>query len=152
MDVKELYSEIRGKNKDLPSFEELDSEFEISTVEERFPLRNIRRKIAEKVEYYSKIIEELLQPDTNLIPMYECRVFREDEKEDIYDVLKKLMFILRSSSEVALKSDEKEDVKFISDAFKGWTNLKPDLSKIIAKIKSSWEKETELKEDLEYLG
>jgi len=152
MSIKDLYSELRKKHKELPVFEDIDKEFEISVVEEPFLLSNIRRKAMEKVEFYAKIIGELLQPENDLVNMYECRDFDEDEKERIYDVLKKLMFFLRSSAETGLICDEKEEVKFICDFLKGWNDLKPDLLSIISKIKDSWEKETELKEDLGYFG
>ncbi|MBW2992589.1 hypothetical protein KY345_05210 [Candidatus Woesearchaeota archaeon] len=151
-EIKTIYSELKKKHKDLPNFEDLDNEFEISAIEEPFTLRNIRRKIIEKVEYYAKIIEELLQPETNLINMYETRVFAENEKEDIYNILKKLMFFTRLSAETALKADEKEDVNFLANFLKEWTKLKPSLLNIISRIKDSWEKETELKEDLGYFG
>lgn len=150
--IKKNYKELQKKHSNLPSFEDLDNEFEISLIEEPFTLRNIRRKAIEKVEYYTKIIEELLQPENTLINMYETKAFGDDKKEKIYFVLKKLMFFLRSSAETALKADENEDVNFLCSFFKDWIEIKSDLLEIILKIKGSWEKDTELKEDLEYFG
>jgi hypothetical protein len=150
--IKELYSGARKDNKALPEFDKLDSEFDISSIEDSIKLKSIRTKICEKVDFYAKLIEELLQPEANLIGMYECKVFREDEKEEIYNTLKSLMFMLRHAAEVELKSDDKEEMVFIVDTHKDWIALKPELLKIVSKIKSSWEKETELKDDLEYFG
>ena len=152
MTVEGIYLELKKKHKDLPSFEDINNEFEIAAVEEPFVLQNIRRKMIEKVEYYAKMVNELLQPDSELISMYECKIFKEEEKEGVYDVLKRLMFFSRLSAEVGLKADEKEEVKFISEFFKGWNELKPSLLDVVSKIKSSWEMGTELKEDLEYFG
>ena len=152
MAVESIYLEFKKKYKDLPSLEDINREFEIAAVEEPFVLQNIRRKMIEKVEYYAKIINELLQPDSELVSMYEGKIFREDEKEGIYDVLKRLMFFSRLSAEAGLKADEKEEVKFICEFFKEWNKLKPNLLAVISKIKSSWEMDTELKEDLEYFG
>ena len=152
MSVESIYLDLRKKHKDLPIFDDLNNEFEIAAVEEPFILQNIRRKMIEKVDYYAKIVNELLQPDSELISMYECRIFKEDEKEGIYDVLKRLMFFSRFSAEVGLKADDEEEVGFICEFFKEWNELKPDLLKVISKIKSSWELDTELREDLEYFG
>jgi hypothetical protein len=152
MHIKEAYAELKKKHKELPDFNELDNEFEISSVEDPSILRGIRRKITEKVDFYAGMIKDLLQPESDMTNMYECRVFGEDEKEEIYNVLKRLMFFSRLSAEVALKADEKEDVKFLSNFFGGWIKIKPNLMKIVSKIKNSWEKETELKEDLGYFG
>lgn len=151
-EIKEKYSELKKEFSNLPEYKELDNEFEISDIEGSFILRNIRRKIIEKVECYSKIIEELLQPENNLINMYETKVFADSEKEDIYNILKKLMFFTRLSAETALKAEEKEDVDFLVNFYKEWIELKPDLLRLVSRIKDSWEKETELKEDLGYFG
>jgi len=152
VEIKTAYSELKKKYKDLPSFEDLDNEFEISGVEDNFILRGIRRKCVEKVEFFAKIVEDLLQPDANLTNMYECRDFGDGEKENIYNLFKRLMFFSRSAAEVALKSDDKEDARFLSVFFNSWMDLKPDLMVIVSKITDSWERDTEFKEDLEYFG
>ena len=152
MTVESIYLDFKKKYKDLPSFEDINIEFEIASVEEPFVLQNIRRQMIEKAEFYIKIINELLQPDSEITSMYECKFFQDDEKGGVYDVLKKLMFFSRFSAEVGLKADEKEEVKFISEFFKDWIKLKPSLLSIISKIKSSWDSDTELKDDLAYFG
>ena len=125
-DIKQSYAEWKKKHKELPGFDELDNEFEISNIEDSFILRGIRRRIVEKVEFYAKLVEDLLQPEANLTNMYECRDC--DDKEEIYFLFKKLMFFSRFSAEVSLKCDENEDVRFLCEFFKAWNSLKPDLS------------------------
>jgi hypothetical protein len=150
--IKEMYNKIGQKHKELPDFDKLDNEFEISALEEPFILRAIRRKITEKVDFYANLIKDLLQPESDMRNMYECRAFGDNEKEEVYNILKKLMFFSRLSAEAAIKSDEKEDIKFLNNFFDEWLKMKPNLLKIVSKMKDSWEKETELKEDLGYFG
>jgi hypothetical protein len=150
--IKEEYGELKKRHKELPDFSELDNEFEVSCIDEPFMLKGIRKKITEKTEFYANMVKDLLQPESDLTNMYECRVFEESEKGEIYNTLKRLMFLLRLSAEIALKAEEKEDVKFIDWSFKEWVMIKPNLLRIVSKIKCSWEKETELKEDLGYFG
>lgn len=152
MGIKEAYSELKKKYRDLPNFDDIDNEFEISAIEEPVLIKAIRRKITEKTDYYAGLVKDLLQPESDMTNMYECRAFGDDEKEDVYNILKKLMFLSRLAAEVALKADEKEDALFISSSFKEWIGIKPKLLRIISKIRSSWEKDTDLKEDLGYFG
>ena len=52
MKIKEEYEKLKEKH-NLPDFKEINNEFEITTIEkEEFLLREIRRKIYEKIELY----------------------------------------------------------------------------------------------------
>src|SRR3989344_1527142 len=75
-ETEKQYNELRKKHK-LPEFKDIDFEFEISDLEEtNFLLRAIIRRIAEKLDFYSTMLEEVLQPDTsNLYAMHEMKFF-----------------------------------------------------------------------------
>ena len=79
-DIEKQYNDLKKKYK-LPEFNEIDREFEFSDLEEtRFLLRAMIGRIAERLEFYSTILEEILQPDTsNLYSMHETRYFNENE-------------------------------------------------------------------------
>ena len=48
--IQKLYDEVQKKKKKLPSFDELDKDFEISDVDDvNFFLRKFRRKMIEKL-------------------------------------------------------------------------------------------------------
>jgi hypothetical protein len=151
--IEEQYNKLKSKYK-LPKFEDLDKEFEISVIEnEKFLIREIINKIIERIDFFSKILEELLQPDTSLLSsMHETRFFDEKDKENIYGLYKKLMIISRESFEVSLKRDEREEAVFVNKVFDEWKELKKDLLKFVDKMKDSWKKETDIKEELGYLG
>ncbi|MBI2005638.1 MAG: hypothetical protein HYS80_02645 [Candidatus Aenigmarchaeota archaeon] len=152
-EIEKQYSELRKKFK-LPEFKEIDFEFELSDLEEtNFLIRNIIRRIAEKLDFYTTVIEENLQPDTsNLYAMHETRYFDEYEKKQMYDLYRKLMSFNRQSIEVSLKRNEIEEAEFINKFFSEWKPLKEELLFYVKKMKDSWKKEVDIKEDLGYLG
>lgn len=151
--IEEEYNKLCKKFK-LPKFEEIDREFEISTLEnERFLINNILRKIVEKLEVYTEAIGNLVHPDaSSLTSMYEIRYFSDDEKNDMYKLFKKLMKINREIVELLLDADEKKEADFLNGFFNEWLNMKNDLKVYISKMKESWEKESTIEEDLGYFG
>ena len=157
MTIKEIenqYNELRKKLK-LPEFRDIDFEFELSDLEEtNFLLKNIIRRIAEKLDFYSTMIEEILQPDTsNLYAMHEIRYFDDDEKKQMYGLYTKLMNFNRQSIEVSLEHNEKIEVEFINTLFDEWKELKQELLRFVRKMRASWKtEEADIKEDLGYLG
>ena len=152
-EIEKQYNELRKKFK-LPEFRETDNEFEISDLEEtNFLLRAIVRRIAEKLDFYSTMLEEILQPDTsNLYAMHETRFFDENEKKGMYDLYSKLMNFNRQSIEVSLEHNEKEEADFINNILNNWKEIKRELLNYVKKMRASWKKETDVKEDLGYLG
>lgn len=150
--VKTVYEQL-NKKYSLPAFEKLDNEFEVSSIENKqFLLKEIRRKITDKIEAYAKILEALLQPDTaSVSSMRECRFIEDKEKEEIYTLYKKLMIIDRSSI-IASLGDDRQAADFIKNSFEEWNKLKSDIMPIAEKLKSSWENEKDIKEELEYFG
>lgn len=150
--IKKLYETLRKKYK-LPGFDELDSEFEISAIEaESGLLREIRQQISEKVSDVSSLFQTVLQPDTNLVDLYESRVFDEAEKRRLFELFKKLMVANRTLMELAIENDEKLDAAFIKSFTAEWKKTKPELLKFIKKLRESWEKDTEEGEAAGYMG
>ena len=153
-ETEKQYNELRKKHK-LPEFKDIDFEFEISDLEEtNFLLRAIVRRIAEKLDFYSTMLEEILQPDTsNLYAMHETRYFDEDEKKQMYGLYAKLMNFNRQSIEVSLQHNEKDEADFVKDLFDEWKSLKQELLRFVKKMRASWKtEEADIKEDLGYLG
>ncbi len=152
MELKEQYQKLAKKNK-LPSFDSLNNEFEISAIEETdFLLREIRRKITEKIELYVKVLDSLLHPEACLSDMYECRVFSDEEKNKLFNLYQKLMFLDRLSIESSIDEDDKKSSDFINEVVKQWDDIKKDFLPVARKMKESWLKDTDIKEELGYMG
>jgi len=152
-EIEQGYNKLRKKYK-LPKFNEIDSEFEISNLESaRFLIKNILRRIEEKLEFYIEVIGNLVHPDaSSLSTMYEVRYFSDDEKNDVYMLFKKLMKANRSIIELILVSDEKKQTDFLKGFLNEWQDMKKELISHIGKMKDSWEKESTIEEDLGYFG
>ncbi len=150
--LKKKYELLRKKHR-LPSFDELDSEFEIGKIDDgTFLLRELRRKVADKIGEAGAIVEEVLQPDANLAGLYESRVFDEAEKKALFEIFKKLMTYNRMAMELSIKNSEKEDAEFIKSIHTEWKALSPQLLKFIRQLRESWGKESEEAEKLRYMG
>ena len=152
-ETEKQYNELRKKLK-LPDFKDIDFEFEISDLEEtNFLLRAIVRKIAEKLDFCSTMLEELLQPEpSNLYAMHETGFFDEDEKKQMNALYSRLMVLNRHSIEVILSNNENEQTSFINNVFNEWKTLKNELLKYVRKMKDTWTSEIESDEKVGYLG
>ena len=153
MNIEKQWGDLKKKY-NLPDFKDLDSDFEISSAEEtNFPTKSIIIKISEKVDFYAGLVADVLQPDTvNLYAMHETRFFDEAEKKSIYNLYCKLMDFNRKCIELSLMNSEKDNAEFILKLYTEWQELKPKLINVVGKMRESWSKDTDTKEDLEYFG
>jgi len=144
-----MYSTLKG----LPSFEEMDKYFEISSIEDEctFPVREVRRKVIEIVSLYSKIVEELLHPDSGSA-MHEVSQFTDKEKEGHLSLYKKLKKIERMGLHVALTFDEAQQAAYVSEVFASWKGIIVGLQGISSKLASAWDHEVSTKKDNGYFG
>jgi len=150
--VKTKYEELQKKY-NLPSYKEINKDFELSIMEEeKFLLRQVRRKIAEKVEAYSKMIEPILMPESNQASMYECQLVTEEEKSKLYKLFKKMLYFDRFSIETSVNETNEQTAKFINEFWGEWSSIKSELSELFKKLKEGWTKEFELEEKRNYLG
>lgn len=153
-EIEKQYNELKKKLK-LPEFKEIDFEFEISDLEDtNFPLMAVIRKMAEKLDFYTTMLEEVLQPDTsNLYAMHEMKFFEDEEKSRMYELYSRLMNLNRQSIEVSLERNEKNEAEFIGNAINEWKAIKAELLKFVKKMRASWKaEEADIKDDLGYLG
>ena len=139
----------------MPKFEDLDYEFEISASnikDKTFLIRNLRRRLNDKVIFYCRIIEGLLYPNgNNITGMLEVKAFNEQEKERISKIYKKLMEFERESLSLDVNPDEKKEAEFINNLFKEWKKFKEEMIKVTEKMKESWHLEEKEEKDI-YFG
>ncbi len=138
---------------DLPEYNELDNEFEISLLEDApFPLRNIRRKIMEKVDFYARLLEEQLQPEAQLPLIHECKYFTDEDKSRMFKFYMKLMLIVRASAQLGIEEDDQKTAKFITKTLAEWKEMKPELLQYLRKVRDAWKEDISTTETLGYLG
>ncbi|MBU0758424.1 MAG: hypothetical protein KKF44_10225 [Nanoarchaeota archaeon] len=137
----------------LPDFVSLNMDFDIEEYEKSdILLYRIRIRMIDKIDEWLKMLEGILQPDSELFQLIEYKIFSDKKRQEIYALYRKLMKYIRFSNEISLDNSEENNAKFIRDFFDEWTSLKPRLSQIIRDMKKSWEVETDIKQDLSYMG
>ncbi|MBT3262418.1 hypothetical protein HN992_03235 [Candidatus Woesearchaeota archaeon] len=146
---KENYKLLQEKYS-LPSYEELDKNFEILNSEEKvelsFPLALVRRRMCEKLSWISSGIQTIIQPNpSSLVSIEESSFFtKEEKKEELIKLLKELMHLVRSSVDLDIENSEEKDAININETFKKWTELKPKIKEFSKKMKDGWKKETKV--------
>jgi hypothetical protein len=146
--IKDNYEAIRNKHRQLPTFEILDTEFEISRLEDdKFLLRGIRLTIGEKLAFIAHMLGEILHPtEAGYASIREMSTFSDEDKNQISELYKKIMYFERWSLELTIQDSEELNVKYIEDIMKIWPTIKSSSLKCFRKIKESWTKETAKKE------
>lgn len=154
VDIKEEYGKLKKKYKQLPSFEVMDYEFEISSIEnDGYIIRRIVEQIVDEIEYLLKLLENILQPDTNSFSaMYECNCYSGEEKRQTLELFKKLMVFHREGVEKIVELEEKNSVDYVCRITKEWKNYRKQTLTTIKKLKQCWVGTKEYKEILQYLG
>ncbi|MEM4327425.1 MAG: hypothetical protein QXK64_02600 [Candidatus Woesearchaeota archaeon] len=158
MEIKEAYERLRKRYPELPPFQQLDFEFELSTIEkerfeEPFILRLICSRISEKVSPLKDFFDQLLQPEaTSFSSIYESRCFTEAEKHEILDVYKKYMLFVRALDEALLMLDDKKYVEVVKLSLSEWPDVRKAVLPFLKKLRECWKTPFEKKRILEYLG
>ncbi len=144
--LKKEYARLQKKY-ELPSFEELNNDFQIEKASENetdFVLREIRKLIAERLFNYLRFIESLLNPVN--VPMFVysiIKTFDVQEKEKLTEVYKKLAKKEVELIGLDIESTEEKEVKFIKDSYKLWQEIKKDVLEVVNAIKKNWDTKVE---------
>ena len=149
--IKEQYEKLR-KQLNLPDFNKLNHEFEISTIdEEEFLLRNIRKKIIEKIDFLLKALHPVIEPEQLVSDMQEASHFSNDETTDAFQLYKQLKILDKIALEVSVDENDEDTAKFIVQVMNEWPEIKKHMKIIAQKMQKAWEKEKVSKEETGYL-
>ncbi|MBS3167928.1 hypothetical protein J4216_02295 [Candidatus Woesearchaeota archaeon] len=154
-DLRKEYGKLRNKYKDLPSFDDLSKDFEITTIDkEDFLIRRVRRRINEKVVFFCRILENIIYPSMqNALSAYEANFFTDDEKQKLSDIHKELMVIERESIYLDVEaSDDEKNIQFIVKTFKRWEHFKNEIQATVMKMIDTWKNEQKKEEGERYFG
>ena len=153
--LKESYSVLEKKYK-LPSFSELNEDFDIEKLQEReteLLLKSVRRVIVEKMANVVRFLELLLNPSEGPTPLFMYAILKninQDVRKEIEDLYKDLSKVELNSLSLDIIYSEKEEAQFLCEAFKKWSKSKLKLKEITNKLGFSWAKEKQA--DRNYLG
>jgi len=153
MEQKELIKELEKKFEQIKkelnfnsTFEDLDKIFSIKDgiVKDEFVSENFSRQVCYRiVETYmgwNEYLHSIIMPNPqNILNMSESKIFGQEEKKEIVELMKKIMEINSQNSLIGLTKDKEAEAKFIDNAVKFWeTGFKPQMVKIMKKINKEW--------------
>lgn len=153
-EMKKDYEKLRSKYA-LPSFKELNEEFDIEKAAEHETeclIREIRKLVMEKVITYLRFIEMLLNPSN--APMFFFALVKGLTASD-KRILEKLYDKLGSFEieiiELDCNYDEKDEAEFIKKILGEWQEIKEDMLKLVEVLKHNWSQKSK-KDERGYFG
>ena len=153
-ELKEAYEKLAKKYK-LPSFHEMNEDFEIEKLQEHetnILTREIRRAMMDRNVSYLRFIEMFQNPGQ--APMFFLALIKSVDSSD-KQLIDELYLELGKYEikSIALDNEysEEKDIEFIKKFYKGWQNIKKKFGKLMNGLEKAWEKKVE-KKDKGYLG
>ncbi|MEM4259758.1 MAG: hypothetical protein QXG00_00820 [Candidatus Woesearchaeota archaeon] len=108
------------------------------------PLKEGLRRILERMENISKILEAVLQPENNYSAIHEYSFLNEKEKKEIVLIYRKFMYYQRAIIEALLKNNVEDIKKILEKITCEWESMKNQTIIIIKKIKESWNSSSDI--------
>jgi Ser/Thr protein kinase RdoA (MazF antagonist) len=136
--LKEAYNKLKEKQ-NLPSFEAIHKDFEIENIEsDEDILREIIKEMHSTIDFYSRILENLIQPDSKLCDMREAGNLTKEDQATITELYRLCMLLNRSLLLVDLDYEENDAAKTITDTHRDWQDVKKQLKIILTKMRDTW--------------
>lgn len=132
------------KENNLPNKEEIFIEFgRFNFDDDADWIMLLLEKLSDKATIYIKFLEDMLQPDSNISSMHESSIFTNDERKQMFLVLRNLFYWERKSLLVNLNNDEKLKINYFNEYFKFWKEIKIELKQYIDKAVNTWKEKNE---------
>lgn len=122
-------------NAELKNVQELIREYHVP--EDNLYIKTILEKMQERLEYYIKILIQILQPE-EFHSLQECTAFDDSEKTKLFDMYKNMMILHREIIKSVIKNEEKDTVATINYAHSELKKFKPEMVAIVHKMQASW--------------
>ena len=153
-ELKRDYLEVQLKH-NLPSFQELNQDFQIEKIAEYetdILIREIRKFVAEKLSNYMKFVEMLINPVNAPMSIFSLiKSIGQDDKKKLSEIYEKLVKNEIEIVELDLSFSEEKEVRYIKNSNILWQEMKKDLLGIIETIKKNWDNKAS-KNGVGYLG
>lgn len=135
--VEKIYNIYKRKYKKLPKFDDLDKEFEISNIDTTYGIREIRRRIFEKLDMYDEFLESYIEPE-GFACMVESRGFTEKDRQVLFEIYRKLTVLMKEALKLSIDSTEEKEVEYICKVYGEWLKMKPQLLRLVDCTMKGW--------------
>ena len=145
--LKKDYLVVQRKY-NLPSFENLNEDFQIekiAEVETDILIREVRKFIADKFSNYLRFVETILNPSN--APMFVFSIIKSigvEEKKKLIEVYKELTKIEIRLIELDTDFFEEKEAEFIKEAYEIWQKIKKDVLEVVEVIKKNLDNKFEV--------
>ena len=146
-DIKPANNMVKLKS-EIKNIKEIVGEYNIP--EENIHIKIILEKMQERLEYYVKILIQLLQPE-EFPSLHECTMFDDTEKAVLFSTYKEMMILHRELMKAHIKNDDENMIITINYVHSELKKLKPQMLDILNKMQESW-KRTDTIGRLRYFG
>jgi hypothetical protein len=128
----------------IKNFALLKKDYEL--FDENLTLNMILHKMADILEFYLKIVQQILQPE-EFHALYECNGFTDTEKTNLMELYKRMMIVHREILRSEISNEEKDSISTIQLAHEEIVGVKPLMLDIVKKMQQSWKTATDSKTD-----
>lgn len=152
-DFKKEFLELQKKYT-LPSFEDLDKLFDISLIDtfSSSLIRDIRKKIIDKVVGYVRLAELMLNPSqASPVFMVFLKEVNSEDKKLIDEIFKKFVPLEVEAFKLDVLFDESQEAKFIKDSYDVYDKISDVLLKTVCVMERNWNS-SQIKEKKAYFG
>jgi len=142
-ELKKDYA-LLEKKYSLPKFEEMNQEFLIeglADVESELLIKHIRRIFIEKLSYFSKFIEVILNPSAggaSLLIFSITKNLSQEDKKTLSEIYERLSALEIESFKREISFSEKEEAIFVKKIYSYWIEMKSSLLPILENIEEKW--------------
>ena len=145
--LKKDYLVVQRKY-NLPSFENLNEDFQIekiAEVETDILIREVRKFIADKFSNYLRFVETILNPSN--APMFVFSIVKSigvEEKKKLVEIYKELTKTEIRLIELDTDFFEEKEAEFIKEAYEIWQKIKKDVLEVVEVIKKNLDNKFEV--------
>jgi len=134
-------------------YTEINEIFELSDLEEEeFVIREVRRKIIEKIANIVTSLDRLLNPDSTYMQMYDVSSLDDNDREVIITIIKKFAIIIKTHKILEYKPDADKDKEFCITTLALYKENIDSVCKILDKLKLAYSNTIEKAQSINYLG
>ncbi|RMD58359.1 hypothetical protein D6825_01105 [Candidatus Woesearchaeota archaeon] len=99
----------------------------------------IRKKILDKIDQYTTILEHAVNPDpSSITDIYESKAFNNKDRQEALELFSKLTQINRLLLESDALAEDKMSAEAISTAVKEWRLAHTRVAQTIKKMRECW--------------
>lgn len=145
----ESYGKLQKKYS-LPVFEDMNSAFDISRIRRNSGnlLRDIRRVLIDKIVYYLKLTEVMVNPaQASPIFLMLLKEINAEDRKVIDSIMSSFIGLELVAHKLDVGSNEKEEAEFIARIFSVWNEKKGDLLKLIGVLERNWKQTANVKKN-----